>query len=378
MSDLFGRDPEAYLIEAFRQFHMHPELSGEEVETTRRIREILEQAGIEILDLPLRTGLVAVLGHRGGKVLALRADIDALPIEEETELVYRSVSPLRMHACGHDFHLTSLLGAALFLKANEAKLRGLVKFIFQPAEEINRGAKEVLETKVLDDVDRIYGIHAAPDMATNQLGIKTGAVTAAVDRFAVLLNGRGSHAAMPHEGLDPVLAASGLVMNAQSLVSRRSNPFHAVVLSFTHLAAGNVWNVIPDTAFLEGTVRTLNPRDREEILENLGEMVHLTARAHGLTADFTWEEGPPAVINAEAPTRMAVDVASEMGFELVVPPDSMIGEDFAFYLERIEGCFILVGTGHSYALHNPKMEVDPAAIWPTSKLLAKLAMSYLT
>lgn len=377
MLSLFQDAPEAWLEEQFKHFHRHPELSAQEFETTARIKAILSEADIEIMDLPLETGLIAVIGKGEGPVAALRCDIDALPVQEETELDYASRQALCMHACGHDFHLTAVLGAALLLKQREANLKGRVKFIFQPAEEINRGARQILETGALNDVTQIFGIHSSPALPINTLGLRAGAVTAAVDRFAIKILGRGGHAAMPNQSLDPITAAAALVMNAQLLVSRRINPFHAAVLSFTHLDAGQTWNIIPESAFLEGTVRTHDPVDRADIAALLADMTRHTAAAHGLTGEFNWEAGPPAAINKAEAVDFATRIAGKSGFTVTDPEDSMIGEDFAFYLEEIPGCFIMVGTGLSYALHNPKFQVDPEALYPTVAYLADLAETFL-
>ncbi len=377
MISLFYNAPEAWLEEQFKHFHRHPELSAQEYETTARLKSILTAAGIEIMDLPLETGLVAVIGSGDGPTVALRSDIDALPIQEETMLEYASERDLCMHACGHDFHTTAVLGAALYLKKREADLKGRVKLIFQAAEEINRGAMQVLESTALDDVSMIFGIHSSPALENGSLGIRSGAVTAAVDRFAIKITGRGGHAAMPNQSLDPITTAAALVMNAQTIVSRRISPFHSAVLSFTHIEAGQTWNIIPESAFLEGTVRTHDPEDRKNIKDRLYEMTKLTASAQGLTGEFNWEAGPPAVINEEEAASFAAAIAKKSGFRVRDPEDSMIGEDFAYYLERIPGCFIMVGTGLSYALHNPKFKVDPKALRPTASYLAELAESWL-
>ena len=192
---------QSHLEEEFKWFHSHPELSFEEFETTKRVRQLLENAGIEILDLPLRTGLVAVIrGGESGPTIAIRTDIDALPIQEKTSLAYRSIHSNVMHACGHDFHLTSVYGAALQLHALRKDLKGTIKIIFQPAEEIFSGAVHVMETGVLDDVDAIFGLHANPSLPIGTVAIKTGSVTAAVDRFQITLRGVGTHAATPRSG----------------------------------------------------------------------------------------------------------------------------------------------------------------------------------
>lgn len=359
----------------FKDLHQHPELSGLEFRTSAQIRKQLEAHQIRILDLPLETGLVAQIGE-GQPVLALRSDIDALPIEESSQLDYSSLEPGRMHACGHDFHASTLLTAALLLKEHEASIQGSVKLIFQPAEEISRGAEMILATGVLDDVERIYGIHAAPDLARGQLGITEGAVTAAVDRFAIRLIGQGAHAATPHLGIDPVVAAAQLVNSAQTIVSRRVNPFNSAVISFTHIEAGQTWNIIPESAFLEGTVRSHAAADRALIENRLRALTEASAMAHELEAHFDWEAGPPATVNHAVATQHAIEIGKALNFDVQLPTASMIGEDFAYYAERIPACFIMVGTGLSQPLHNPTFAVDPEAIQPTAEYLFALIMSY--
>ena len=238
-------DIEAFIVEEFEWFHRHPELSYEEVETTKRIRVSLERAGIRILDLPLKTGLVAEVGQ-GEPLVALRTDIDALPIEEQTDLPYRSEHRGRMHACGHDFHISSVLGAALLLKQHEQELTGRVRIFFQPAEEAPGGAKVLIEAGALKDVAAIFGLHASPLMEVGTVGISEGAVMAAVDRFVFRFHGTGTHAAHPESGVDPIVLAAAFIQSVQTVVARNLNPFSAGVVSVTHIAAGNTWNVIPE------------------------------------------------------------------------------------------------------------------------------------
>ena len=211
----------------FRHFHEHPELSYQEFETTAYLRKELERAGVTILDTGLKTGLVARLGDGSGPVIALRGDIDGLPIQEETDLPYKSQEAGRMHACGHDFHTAAVLGAALLLKEKEKDLHGTVKVIFQPAEEAPGGAKTVMETGAVDEVQAIFGIHIIGNVPVGTYAIRSGAVTAAVDTFKITFRGKGSHGAHPDRGLDPVVAAANFVGAVQTIVSRNSDPFAA-------------------------------------------------------------------------------------------------------------------------------------------------------
>lgn len=369
---------QSHLEEEFKWFHSHPELSFEEFETTKRVRQLLENAGIEILDLPLRTGLVAVIrGGESGPTIAIRTDIDALPIQEKTSLAYRSLRSDVMHACGHDFHLTSVYGAALQLHALRKDLKGTIKIIFQPAEEIFSGAVHVMETGVLDDVDAIFGLHANPSLPVGTVAVKAGSVTAAVDRFQITLRGVGTHAAHPDQGNDPIIGTTQLVTALQSIISRNVNPFSTNLISVTHIKAGATWNVIPEDTFVEGTVRTLDVVDRQFIKKRIYELTENIAQAFRLKSEINWIAGPPATKNDGELAEFVSEIAQKSGLEEVKPADSLGGEDFAFYQEKIKGMFILVGTGESYPLHHPEFQVDPAALLATSNLLARIGKESL-
>lgn len=247
------------LVEIRRHLHQHPELSGEEVETTAYITSLLKQAGVKITDSGLKTGVIAEIGgQQGGPVIALRADIDALPIQEETGLPYASLYPGRMHACGHDFHTAALLGAVYQLKEQESALSGTVRFLFQPAEEKAKGAQQIIAAGGLDRVRAVIGMHNKPDLPVGTLGIKAGPLMAAADGFAVSIRGFGTHAAVPEAGIDPIVAASHIVTALQSIVSRNVGSLDSAVISVTQIHSGNSWNIIPDTAVLEGTIRSFD------------------------------------------------------------------------------------------------------------------------
>ena len=367
---------EQYLKEEFAWFHRHPELSYEEFETTKRIRAALERADIRILDLPLKTGLVAEVGQ-GDSIVALRSDIDALPIEEQTDLPYRSEIAGHMHACGHDFHITSVLGAALLLKARESELSGRIRILFQPAEEAPGGAKVVLAAGALEGVSAIFGLHASPLLDVGTIGLREGAVTASVDRFVFRFRGKGTHAAHPDHGLDPIPLAAAFVQAAQTIVSRNLNPFAAGLVSITHVEAGNTWNVIPEEALVEGTTRSLSAADRTQIRQRICVLAEGLARAHAMRVETDWYEGPPATQNDPKWTKIASKVAASEALHVVPAPASLGGEDFAYYQEHAAGTFVLVGTGLSPANHNPKFTVDPTALMPTARYLAALVQTAL-
>lgn len=364
------------LLDIFHWLHRHPELSYQETGTTAKLRETLQQVKIRILDLPLQTGLVAEIGT-GDPLIALRADIDALPIEEQTSLPYRSEHPGKMHACGHDFHTTTMLGAALLLKAEEENLHGRVRMVFQPAEEAPGGALRVLETNALEGVQAIFGLHASPVFDVGTIGLREGAVTAAVDHFKLQFIGKGTHAAHPEGGIDPILMASNFVASVQSVVTRNLNPFAAGLVSVTHVEAGNTWNVIPETAFVEGTTRSLAVEDRETIQTRCVTLAEQIAKAYGGTLKADWRQGPPATKNDPTWTDFARKIAEKEGLHIVPAPQSLGGEDFAYYQEKIKGTFVIVGTGKGASIHNPKFQVNPQAILPTAKFFAQLAKEAL-
>ena len=362
----------------FEKLHMHPELSYEEYETTERIKRELAAAGIEILQIPLKTGVAAIVrGAKPGKTYGLRCDIDALPIAEETDLPYKSKTPGKMHACGHDFHTAAVFGAALLLQERKEELQGTVKILFQPAEESSHGAETVLETGVFSDVTAIFGLHTAAYLPVGTLGIRAGSVMAAVDRFELNITGTGCHGGHPDEGVDTILVAASVIQAFQSIVGRNLNPFHTGVVSVTRINGGNTWNVIPDKVELEGTVRSMEKDDRIFIERRMREIAEHTAAAYGANAELLWYPGPPATVNEKAWSAFAQKVAEESGFEVVPQRNSTGGEDFAFYLEKIPGCFINVGTGVGYPNHHPKFYADEAALTPAAEYLEKLLVEAL-
>lgn len=361
------------LTDFFEELHSHPELSYEEYETTERIKRELHAAGIEILQTPLKTGVVAIIrGAQPGKTYGLRCDIDALPIMEETELPYKSEIPGKMHACGHDFHTAAVIGTALLLQERKEKLHGNVKILFQPAEESSHGAETVLQTGILSDVEAIFGLHTAAYLPVGTLGIRAGSVMAAVDRFELNITGTGCHGGHPDEGVDTILVAASVIQALQSIVGRNLNPFHTGVVSVTRIHGGNTWNVIPDKVELEGTVRSMDKEDRVFIEKRMRGIAENTAAAYGAKAELLWYPGPPATVNEETWSAFAEDVAKECGYEVVPQRNSTGGEDFAFYLEKIPGCFINVGTGVGYPNHHPQFYADEAALAPAAEYFARL------
>lgn len=350
------------LAEIRYYIHQHPELSGQEYQTTAFLKERLEELGIRILESGLKTGLIAEIGS-GQPVVALRADIDALPILEQTNLPYKSQNPGVMHACGHDFHQTSLLGAAALLKEKEDQLEGTVRLIFQPAEEISEGASDVLATGLLEDVQGIIGFHNIPQLKAGQLALNAGAMMAGVEKFKVTVTGVSSHAARPDLGVDTVTAVTTMVQNLQLLISRTVSPFETAVLSITHLDVGSTWNVLPKSGYFEGTIRSFNPSVQRELKEHFVSIVRHIAKSLEVDVAFEWGVTPPVTFNDEELTKVVWETSQDLAEVLPANP-STAGEDFAFYQERIPGVFAFIGSnGEPDApdLHHDHMTIDDAA-----------------
>ncbi|WP_294394526.1 amidohydrolase [uncultured Clostridium sp.] len=365
---------EGELIDLFHEFHKYPELSNEEFQTTEKIKRIFNEVDIKVLDLPLKTGVVAeIKGHPNGPVVAIRCDIDALPIIEETNLEYKSIREGKMHACGHDFHTVVALGAAFLVKKYQPSLIGTVKFIFQPGEESADGAKQILQSGALDDVDVIFGIHNVSDCDVGVMGIKDGAMTAAVDRFEINITGVGSHAARPEKAIDPIIIAATIIDELQTIVSRNISPADKALLSVTHIESGNTWNVIPESAYIEGTVRTFEENTRNLIPSRMKDIIEGTAGLYGGSAELIWHSGSPATKNDEEWSKFAAKIGKRMGYDVRKITMGLEGEDFAYYQKQIPGVFIVVGTGISYAHHHPEYTVDERAIIKCAKYFADLA-----
>lgn len=359
---------------AFRQeLHRFPELSNQEFATTQRIREQLEAHNIRILPLALTTGLVAEVGPETGPLVVLRGDIDALPIEEHSGVDFTSAHPGVMHACGHDFHSAAILGAAILLKSRETQLAGQVRFIFQAAEETGEGAPAVLASGALQDAFAIFGLHNDPSLPAGVAGSRAGALTAAVDRFALQITGTGSHAAHPNQGNDPIVIAAHIVSAVQTLISRNLPSAENAVFSITQLHSGSTWNVIPESAWLEGTVRTFSAAARERIKQRFRELVKGISAAFAAEIAITWQAGPPAVINDAHWTAFALQQAALNGLDAREIAATPIGEDFAYYQQHIPGAFIMIGTGEAWPLHHPAFRINDDVLLPAAHYLAALA-----
>ncbi|BAL68444.1 putative hippurate amidohydrolase [Streptococcus mutans LJ23] len=329
------------LREIRHYLHQHPEISENEFETTAFIKKHLKDLGIEPLAYPLKTGVIAEIGS-GQPIIALRADIDALPIIEKTGLAYASKNGA-MHACGHDFHQTSLLGAAQILKEREAEIKGTVRLIFQPAEENFQGAYQVIEAGGIEGVSAIIGYHNNPHLKPGQIGLRSGAIMAGVEQFEVTVAGISAHAARPDLGVDTVLAITTMIHNLQQIVSRTVSPFDSAVLSVTHIDVGTTWNVLPAKGFFEGTIRTFDPKIRLAVINKFTKIVETTAEQFGAQVSIQWGNSPKVTYNDATLTPLIFENSKTFAQVIETLP-STGGEDFAAYQEKIPGVFAFVGS----------------------------------
>jgi amidohydrolase len=354
------------LTEWRRHIHRNPELGFEEHETAAFVAAKLEAMGISVHRGLAGTGVVGTLtgGSGDGPSIGLRADMDALAMEEHGEHAHRSANPGRMHACGHDGHTTMLLGAAKYL-AETRNFEGTVRFIFQPAEEGLGGGKKMIEDGLFDmfPVDEVYGMHNMPGIDVGSFAVSPGPMMAARDNFEIRVQGRGSHAAMPHQGVDPVVAGSNIVMALQTITSRNLDPQQALVISVTQFHAGTTaFNIIPDEVTLRGTCRVFSGDIQRSLPERLTRIVEGVAATYGATAELTYHHGYPATVNADGPSAFCAEIAEEIagatGKVNLAPLPSMGAEDFSYMLEEKPGCYIWAGNGASAGLHHPEYDFN--------------------
>lgn len=374
------------LIELRRDLHRHPELSFQETRTASLVAEQLERLGLNVRTGVGGHGVVADLhgGHEGPTV-ALRADMDALPITEETGLAFSSETPGVMHACGHDLHTAVLLGAAKILAAYRDQLKGTVRFIFQSAEEILAGAKAMIEQGVMDGVDEIYGLHNLPSLPAGTIGLKSGVLMGSIDRLEIRIDGKGGHGGYPETCFDPIVASSAVVMALQSAVSREAPPTKGVVVSIGTIHAGTANNIIPDFVELTGTVRNLDAAWRATMPATLARIVEDTSRAYRCSGTVRYIEQVPPVLNDEALTGIVAEVSDGLlGRDNRSEPVPMTyGEDFAEYLQFADGCFFWLGSGprtgsdQAAGLHSPRFNPDESCIPIGAAMLAGIALQRL-
>jgi len=367
-----------------RDFHAHPELGFAEHRTAARVAELLAGFGLEVHRGLGGTGVVGVLRHGQGPSLGLRADMDALPMQEVGDVPHRSTAAGRMHACGHDGHTAILLAAARHLSESR-DFRGTVYFVFQPAEENLGGAQKMIEDGLFErfPMDAIYGLHNWPGLPAGQVVVNPGAMMASLDTFAITLTGKGCHAAMPERGRDPIVAAADLILQLQTIVARRISPLASAVVSVTMLEAGEAINVIPEVARLRGTVRCLDGAVRAEVERLIGEIVAQAPAAQGVRGELEFTRGYPVTQNHPAQAAKVRQAAvTAFGAERVsdgVPP-SMASEDFAFMLAARPGAYLWLGVDGvqpSAPLHNPAYDFNDALIEPAVRLWAELVRQEL-
>lgn len=362
--------PDTSLLEEWRHdFHQHPETAFEEHRTSARIASLLTEWGLEVTTGLAGTGVVAVLDGRlgEGKTIGLRADIDALDVHEENPLAYVSKTPGKMHACGHDGHTTMLLGAAWAL-TQQPDFKGRVVFIFQPAEENEGGGRVMVEDGLFErfPMDAVYGLHNWPGLAVGEAAVHDTAVMAAFDIFTLTLTGKGCHAAMPHLGIDTVLASCQLVSQLQGLISRETPPDQSAVLSVTSIHGGDTFNVIPEKVELRGTLRCFDMALKERLEARFKQAITSLAEFHGLQATLDYQRCYPATINTpEHAEQCAAVLEGLLGSDHVHrnPPPSMASEDFSFLLAECPGAYIWMGNGEqSASLHNPRYDFNDALL----------------
>lgn len=361
-----------------RTFHQYPELSDEEYETTEKLRKILKSYGIRILEVPLKTGLVAEIGQ-GEEMIAVRTDIDALPIEEQVKHKFTSKYQGAMHACGHDIHMASILATGIQLKEIEDELNGRVRLIFQPAEELGHGAFEIINTGVLKGAKAVLGFHNYPTLKVGEFAIKSGAITSAVDRFEFNIKGKGAHAAKPEQGNDPVIVVGQLINSLQTIVSRNLSAFDSAVVTIGEISCGNTWNVIADKAYIQGTVRSFDEDKRHYIENRMKNIADGLSRVFNVDIDLTYSRLPGAVVNDTHLTQEAIEVAKNVGYHVSMLDEPVtIGEDFSGYTEEYPGVFAFIGSDSKYDLHHPKYHPDERILEKVPQYFVQLVQRLLT
>ena len=373
-----------YLVALRRDLHQHPEPSLREFRTAARIEEELDRAGIPHSRVG-ETGVLGILrgGAGGGGVTVLRADIDALPIQEINDTPYRSQTDGVMHACGHDAHTACLLGASKLLAANRDLFGGELRLIFQPAEEIGQGATPFVQAGVLDGAERVFGLHTAPDIPAGSVGLKPGLNNSSVDHFAITVHGRSAHVSTPHLGVDALYIASQIVVAVQALVTRRTSPVEPVIIGIGKLNAGTTYNALAESAVMEGTTRTVSLEAREQVRRQVTQAAQDIAALYGGSADLVWTDFASPLINDPQVCLEAAAVAEpllEGGRVVTDRALSLSGDDFAEYLLHVPGAYAFLGTGNPalpgtlHPAHNGNFDIDEAVLSLGAGLYAGYAL----
>jgi amidohydrolase len=374
------------LVEIRRHIHAHPELSGEEYQTAAFIAGVLSANGLHVEEGIGRTGVIGELKgtQSSDDILAIRTDMDALPIQERTSLEYASSIPGVMHACGHDIHTTVGLGTAMILSQIASELGGKVRFIFQPAEEIAQGANWMVKDGVMNNVAAILGLHVFPSIPAGSVGIRYGALTAAADDLEIIIIGESGHGARPHEAIDAIWIASQVITSLQQAISRTQNPLRPVVLSIGKISGGRAPNIIADRVQLLGTVRSLHPETRNNLPDWIEKIVSNVCNSYNAKYQVNYRQGVPSVQNDNALTQLLQSAAEEAWTNervQILPEPSLGAEDFSIYLEHAPGAMFRLGVGYeeriiNHPLHHPQFEVDESAIMTGVVTLAYAAYKY--
>lgn len=368
---------EEYMVSLRRHFHQHPEKSMEERETTAFIMAQLNEIGIPHRKLSPSGVVAEIAGGRPGKTVALRADMDALTIQEETGLPFASEAEGLMHACGHDLHMAGLLGAAKLLWQERQSLGGNVRLIFQPGEEVGKGAKAVIEQGGMNGVDMVFGMHNMPSLPAGTVAGSVGPVFSAADYFKITIQGKAGHGATPEDAIDATVAASALVMNLQPLVSREISSLESLVITVGQLHSGTRFNIISGEAVLEGTVRSFDPTIHDMVPVAMERVVEGIARAYRVEAKLEYDKVAKACVNEEGFTELCLKSAEKVA-QVAPEGRQMIAEDFSEYMQLCPGAFFLYGSGCEYPLHSDHFAGDEQALITACAMYAQVAVDALS
>ncbi|MFK0523421.1 M20 family metallopeptidase [Paenibacillus illinoisensis] len=385
-NNIWWDDLQIHMVEWRRHLHRNPEVSFHEEKTSSFVADMLESFGVEVKRHVGGHGVIGTIrGDKPGPVVMLRADMDALPIQDEKDVEYASQKAGAMHACGHDGHVSILLGTALYFSKHKADIQGEIRFLFQPAEELlPGGAVKVIADGALEGVDVIYGIHLWTPLPVGVAASKEGPLMAAADDFYIEIKGKGGHGGMPQSTVDSLVAGSALVMQLQTIVSRSVDPLRPAVLTIGTMQAGSAQNVIAESCKMSGTVRTFDEETRAEMKERVHRIVSQTGGAYGAQTEVNYIMGYPPVVNDKQETdrffRKAVQVFGDE--QVHTSPMLMPAEDFAYYLQQVPGCFMFVGAGNPdkdaiYPHHHPKFDFDEDAMQHAVKLFIAMATDYM-